>query len=245
MHPLKNRARSLGLMVLCALMVIGLSAFGGCASTPSNPQQGVFATQQAYNRALEIGAWYGELPTCGSPGADRIFCSKPDVVDKIKAAKDVASPSIAAAQATVRNPQFDASTSDKILISAQAAVAVLTAITDPLLELLNQAVEQGKAQPISTSAPAWMYESDAVHTASLNVVALLALFNQLLGLVPVGTAWYRRLQADRAVLEAIKQRGEDNPDNPEAGQPTPGEWDALNAETRALEQRIDDNAERS
>lgn len=237
---MKRTFLAIGLIAL----VLCVSAFGGCATNgTTNAQTSVFAVQQQYNHALAIGAWYGGLANCGTEGADKVFCSKPEVVTKIKQAKDVAGPAIAAAQATVRNPAFDGTTANQITLSASAALQVLTAITQPLEELLGKAISAGKAQPVTSASmtplPMW---DGKVDMAALDVVALLALLSKLLELIPVGTAWWSRVKADHDTLAAIKARGEANPGDPTAGQPTDDEWKALNAETHTLEAQIDANA---
>lgn len=219
-------------IVAIAALVCCLSAFGGCATNANNPQTGVFAIQQTYNHALQVGDWYGKLESCGAPVHDPVFCSKPDVVKKIKDAKDVASPAIAAAQATVRNPAFDASTANKVTISAQAALAVLTAITVPLEELLGKAITAGKAQPVGMSAslPRWGGESQ---TAVIPLLYLLSLLSALLKVLPEGSALWTKYKADKDKIDEIVA---------EDRVPTDAEWAALNSETAALEASIDANA---
>lgn len=212
-------------------LVLCVSAFGGCASTPNNAKTGIFAIQQQYNHALQIGAWYGSLETCGTPTADAIFCSKPDVVTKIKQAKDVAGPAIAAAQATVRNPAFDESTASKITLGAQAALQVLTVITVPLEELLGRAITSGKAQPLSMTALPTYHGAPAV--AEVALLSILALLNSLLKFVPTGTALWNKYKTDRDLTQSIID---------EDRVPTDEEWAQINAETASLEAEIDSNA---
>lgn len=137
--------RAVILVAAAFALVVGLAACSGCAADkPNNAQTAVFQIEQQYKHALQIAVAYDSLTLCTAPVHD-VICSDPVVVKKIKNAKDVAGPAIQAAQATVRNPQFDASTANKITLSAAAALSVLTVITEPLEALLAKAAtENGK-----------------------------------------------------------------------------------------------------
>lgn len=229
-------------IMMVTSIVMMLSAFGGCATDGPAPtaQTTIYQIEQQYNHALAVGAWYGSLDDCGAPLADSILCSKADIRVKIKQAKDVAGPIIAGARATVRNPLFDQSTADRIILTAQNALAVLTVITEPLEALLNQAIQQGKAKPISaiTVAPSVAALPDVPQLpapvfADMSVLAILTLLNTLLKVIPEGTAQWLKFKQDKEKYEAIRDAGRD---------PTDEEWQALVDETAALEAQIDENA---
>lgn len=239
---MKSPIRAIGVVLGIACLVVGLSAFGGCATTGTmTAQTSVFAIQQQYNHALQVGVWYGNLESCDAPTHDPVFCSKADIVVRIKNAKDVAGPAIAAAQATVRNPQFDQSTADKIVLSANAALAVMTAITEPLEALLGQAITAGKATPLSMNAHtpemrAWSGGDHPMVMADVSLVFVLGLINALLKLLPEGTALWLNIKADKDKLDAIAAENRN---------PTDDEWASLNTTTADLEAQIDANAARA
>ena len=114
------------LPVLLALVTV-LSAFGGCASAPQNAQQGIFQVKQNYELALQVAVSYDALPACTTP-TTIVVCSDTAIVKKLKQAKDVASPAVQAAENAVRDPNFDKSTTDAVVASANQAVLALTAI---------------------------------------------------------------------------------------------------------------------
>lgn len=128
---MKNFAKLLTLVVTMLM----LSAFGGCVTSTTTstltPQAAVYQAKQNYEVALQAALLYEALPECGSAGATQL-CSSKAAKLKIKQAKDVASPSLDAAEASVRNPDFDKSTATAVIVSANAAVAALAAIVAAL-----------------------------------------------------------------------------------------------------------------
>ena len=112
---------------IIALMFVGLV---GCIGNPVNPQQSVFQIKEQYELALTVAVAYDNLPPCGV-GVGPI-CSTPEVVIKLKQAKDVASPAVQAAENAVRDPSFNTSTASAVIASARAAVVALTIITATL-----------------------------------------------------------------------------------------------------------------
>lgn len=118
------------IIVKCiAVIALATLALTGCGTKPSNPQQAVFEVTQSYELALSVAVAYDALPDC-TPGMT--VCSTRPVRQQLKDAKDKASPAILAAQNAVRDPNFNASTSDAVLIAAQQAVEALAAITATL-----------------------------------------------------------------------------------------------------------------
>lgn len=102
-----------------------------CVTTPAkNPQLQVFSIKSNYDAALTVAVAYDNLPPCVA--GVKAICSSHDVKVKIKQAKDVASPAIQAAENAVRDPTFDASTSQAVITAANQAVIALTAITSVL-----------------------------------------------------------------------------------------------------------------
>ena len=104
-----------------------------CVSTPTgtkNPQLQVYSIKQNYDTALTVAVAYDNLPACVS--GVKAVCSEHTVKVKLKQAKDVASPAIQAAENAVRDPTFDASTSQAVVAAANQAVIALTAITAAL-----------------------------------------------------------------------------------------------------------------
>ena len=99
----------------------------GCAVTPHTPQQTVYQIESEYQVVLAAAVAYKHLPACG--GSAPLICADPAVVAKLQQADTTASAAIFAAQAAVRDPNFDKSKADAVLIAAEQALAVLTAIT--------------------------------------------------------------------------------------------------------------------
>jgi hypothetical protein len=114
-------------LVIAFASLAACSIFGG--TTASNPQQDVYLLKQGYDDALQIAVAYDALPTCT---AALTVCSNPPIKVKLKQAKDVASPAIQAAENAVRDPTFNASTSQAVIVAAQQALIALTAITATL-----------------------------------------------------------------------------------------------------------------
>jgi hypothetical protein len=234
---MKNYLIATALAVVTAFACVGCKTSGDTNDPAPTAQTSVLGIEQNYNHALAIGAWYGQLADCTEQPAEKPLCSTDEVRTKIKQAKDVAGPVVAGARATVRNPLFDQSTASAITLSAQNAVAVLTAITAPLEALLNQAIQQGKAKPLGASmqaSPAPLPLPRA-NTADLSVMGFLALLNLLLKVLPEGTAQWLKIKADRDKFNQIKAEGRN---------PTDQEWQDVIDVTTALEAQIDANAAR-
>jgi hypothetical protein len=66
------------------------------------------------------------------PNAPISLCREQAISNKIKTAKDVASPALKAAQAAVRDPSFDTSTANAVMAAAEQALLALTQITNTL-----------------------------------------------------------------------------------------------------------------
>ena len=103
-----------------------LMTLAGCATTPKTPQQAVYQLESEYQVALAAAVAYKSLPACG-PGAP-LVCSDAGVVAKLKQADVTASTAIFAAQTAVRDPTFDKSKTDAVMVAATQALNVLTAI---------------------------------------------------------------------------------------------------------------------
>jgi hypothetical protein len=117
------------------LALVASFALSACATTVELPElqtpaQKVFAAKGIFDAALVVANQYKALPMCPSSG---FLCHEPSVVASIVTIAEAADDVLDAAEATVRNPIFAGSdTEAKVVISAQNAVAALTAITDRL-----------------------------------------------------------------------------------------------------------------
>lgn len=111
-----------------ALFLAPLIILAACAVQTKTPQQAVFQIESEYQIALTAAVTYKNLPQCGTAGAP-LVCSDPNVVAKLKTADAAASAAIFAAQNAVRDPNFDKSKTSAVLLAAEQALAVLTAIT--------------------------------------------------------------------------------------------------------------------
>lgn len=117
---------------IASFMLVALLA--GCtgALKPDTAQQAVFETiALQYQTALDVAIAYDSLPPCEAKPAPPL-CSTTATVKAIKAAKDQASPAVKAAEAAVRDPNFDQNNVQKAIVIAQQAVAALTEITSKL-----------------------------------------------------------------------------------------------------------------
>ena len=114
---------------LALLAFVMLTGFGGCASTPTNPQQAVFAAKQSYAVALTVAVAYKRLPAC-APAAPKV-CSDAKVVKQLQAADNAAAALLDGAEATVRTPGagLNAATAVK---AAEQAVSAFVTITSAL-----------------------------------------------------------------------------------------------------------------
>ena len=112
------------------IFCLTISACNITGVKPTNPQQAVYETKQSYELALTIAVAYDNLPPCLA--GVKSICSEHSVKLKIKQAKDVAAPAIQAAENAVREPNFNASTQQAVIIAAQQAVIGLTLITAAL-----------------------------------------------------------------------------------------------------------------
>lgn len=108
-----------------SLLVLSFLVLASCASM--TPKQTVFQLESEYQLALTAAVAYKNLPKCGTAGAP-LVCSDAVVVAKLQQADSVAGPAIFAAQAAVRDPNFDKSKADAVLVAANQALAVLTTI---------------------------------------------------------------------------------------------------------------------
>jgi len=118
-------------IIVKMLVIYMFVAIAGCAITGGTPQQSVYAIKSEYQLALSAAVAYKGLPSCATVGHP-LVCSDAVVVAKIQQADSVAGPAIQQAENAVRDPSFDASTTSKILVAAQAALNALTAITAQL-----------------------------------------------------------------------------------------------------------------
>lgn len=111
----------------------GILTAYGCAvfSTSGTAQQRVYAIKSEYQLVLSAAVTYKNLPKCSAPGAP-VVCSDDKVVAKLQQADSVAGPAIQAAENTVRDPNFDKSTTDAVMVAAQNALNVLTAVVAQL-----------------------------------------------------------------------------------------------------------------
>jgi hypothetical protein len=120
-------------------LVLGLSAFGGCATqVPKNANQWASAIETAYNDAAETGAVYGELPTCTAISPK--ICSKARIVVQIKVAKDSAKPVIDSAVAGLRDPNVGLADQQQLIASANRALETLTVLTNQIAALVGKKV---------------------------------------------------------------------------------------------------------
>jgi len=118
-------------IIVKMLVVLFIASFAGCATTGGTPQQSIYAIKSEYQIALTAAVAYKGLPSCDIAGHP-LVCSDATVVAKLKQADSVAGPSINAAEAAVRDPTFDKSTANMVLLSAQQALNILVAITAQL-----------------------------------------------------------------------------------------------------------------
>lgn len=110
-----------------SLIIVTLAAaLAGCASTPSTPQQAVFAAKSTYATALTAAVAYRRLPVCSDTRP--VPCSHPALVQQLQKADTVAAASLDAAEAAARTPIVSATATDRAIQAAQAALAALTSL---------------------------------------------------------------------------------------------------------------------
>lgn len=115
-------------LITTLALCLGLAACG--SSTPTSPQQAVFAAKSNYAAALTVAVAYKRLPAC-SPTI-KPPCSDPHVVTQLQKADNVASASLDAAESAVRTPGFGGNAASSAITAANAAVQALAAITSTL-----------------------------------------------------------------------------------------------------------------
>lgn len=112
------------------LAALALAILAACSTTPTSPQQSVYAIQGAYASALTVAVAYKNLPPCGRP-ASPVLCADAAIVTKLQRADDAAYPALQAAQEIVRTSGIGTSVSATI-DAAQRAVSAFVAITQTL-----------------------------------------------------------------------------------------------------------------
>jgi len=98
----------------------------GCATQQTNPQATIYQTKASFDLALNAVITYDRLPPCVHNGPK--LCSDASVTQKLQQAAQVANTAINAAEASVRDPNFDKSKAEALNIAAQNAVIALTSI---------------------------------------------------------------------------------------------------------------------
>lgn len=113
-----------------AFLVGCVVALSACAAVPKSPAQAIFQVEGDYAAALAVAVQYEKLPRCTVP--DKQICSKSSVIKKIKKADTIAGDALDAAQKAVRDPSFDKSKADALIVSATNAVSAFARITSDL-----------------------------------------------------------------------------------------------------------------
>lgn len=109
-------------LALAACTTLGFPA-------PKTPAQAVYAAKANFLAAVTIAGKYKSLPPCG--GVDPI-CSDPNITPKIKLSAEAAKATLDAAEATVRDPNFQGGGTDAAIVAAQNAVTAFVTITTNL-----------------------------------------------------------------------------------------------------------------
>ena len=117
------------LILASAMLLVGFT--GGCATTPQNPAQAVYAAHGTYTVALTAAVKYKQLPACDKPTSP-LLCSKPEVVAQLQKADDVAFTALQTAQNIIRNPNAGQGAIQTALFNANQAVAAYLAIAKTL-----------------------------------------------------------------------------------------------------------------
>jgi hypothetical protein len=113
-------------------MALAIGAFAaGCATTPQNAAQAVYAAHGTYATALTVAINYKRLPPCNKPPAPAL-CSKPEVVKQLQQADDVAFTALSTAQRIVRAPDSSATTVQTAIFNANQAISAFAAIAKKL-----------------------------------------------------------------------------------------------------------------
>ena len=115
--------------LLFGIAIASCLSFSGCASSPQNAEQTVFAAQASYTAAVAVAVAYKNLPTCG-PVAPKL-CSDLSVVKKLQDADNLAAPTLQAAQNIVRQPDAGLNVQTAVTMATQA-VAILSSLTSTL-----------------------------------------------------------------------------------------------------------------
>lgn len=116
---------------LLLMATLAAAMLTGCATTPQNPQQAVYAAHGTYTVALTAAVKYKQLPPCDKPAAPPV-CSKPEVVAQLQKADDVAYSALSAAQKIVRNTTESAGSVQTAIFNANQAVGAFAAIAKTL-----------------------------------------------------------------------------------------------------------------
>ncbi len=117
------------LILASAFLLAGFT--GGCATTPQNPAQAVYAAHGTYTVALTAAVKYKQLPPCGTPTSTPL-CSKREVVAQLQKADDVAFTALQAAQRIVRSADSGPSTIQTAIFNANQAVQAFASIAQTL-----------------------------------------------------------------------------------------------------------------
>ena len=109
------------------IALLALTIITGCSTTPSSPQQAVYAAKSNYAVALAVAVAYRRLPTC-APTAPPL-CSKPDMIATLQKVDTASSALLDAAENTVRlqGAGANAQTAIKAAEQAVSAFATITA----------------------------------------------------------------------------------------------------------------------
>lgn len=137
-------------------IVLGILALSGCVTgvKPSNSEQAVYQIETSFKDALAVAVAYDSLPSC--TGGTTAICSSTAIAKQIKDAKDKASLAIGPAEDAAKKVDAaraacngDATclasvpvVSQELIVGAQAAVTVLTALTT--LESVQTAIKGAK-----------------------------------------------------------------------------------------------------
>lgn len=116
---------------LIATAILAIAALAGCASTPQNPAQAVYAAHGTYTVALTAAVKYKALPACTASAAPPL-CAKPEVVRQLQTADDVAYAALSTAQKVVRSQNEGATTVQTAIFNATQAVNAFAAVAKAL-----------------------------------------------------------------------------------------------------------------
>jgi hypothetical protein len=104
-------------------------ALAACA-TVTTPQQTIYQIEADYTAAVNVATAYARLPRCG---VGAVLCSQQALVDRLKAADNVAFNAITAARNTVTSPGAGANAQTALTAAAEAtkALAAIAATLPP------------------------------------------------------------------------------------------------------------------